>query len=88
LDANDETAEAVNVFVMCDIRRDLRSIGREVVISFGLVQAILTDGYGMSNIFARWIPIQLTDDQKQTRLDISRYILSRYEDDPDFIYRI
>ena len=28
----------------------------------------------------------LTDDQKKTGLDISRYLLSRYEDDPsDFI---
>jgi hypothetical protein len=32
--------------------------------------------------------IQLTDDQKWTRLDISRYLLSRYEDEPDFIKRI
>jgi hypothetical protein len=30
----------------------------------------------------------LTDDQKRARLDISRYLLSRYEDEPDFIYRI
>ena len=31
----------------------------------------------------------LTDDQKSTRLDISRYLLSRYEDDPgDFINRV
>ena len=31
----------------------------------------------------------LTDDQKRTRLDISRYLLSRYEDDPgDFIERV
>jgi histone-lysine N-methyltransferase SETMAR len=30
----------------------------------------------------------LTDDQKLTRLDISRYLLSPNEDEPDFIYRI
>ena len=31
----------------------------------------------------------LTDDQKRTRLDISRYLLSRYEDDPsDSIKRV
>jgi hypothetical protein len=76
---NDETAEAVHDLVMCDRKRDLRNIVREVGISFGSVQAILTD---------RWVPRQLTDDQKRTRLDISRYLLSRYEDEPDFIYRI
>ena len=31
----------------------------------------------------------LTDDGKSTRLDISRYLQSRYEDDPgDFIKRV
>ena len=31
----------------------------------------------------------LINDQKRTRLDISRYLLSRYEDDPgDFIERV
>ena len=31
----------------------------------------------------------LTDDQKRTQLDISRYLLSRYEDDPsDFVERV
>ena len=31
----------------------------------------------------------LTDDQKRTQLDISRFLLSRYEDDPsDFIGRV
>jgi histone-lysine N-methyltransferase SETMAR len=57
-------------------------------ISFGSVQALLTDVYGMSKVFARWVPRQLTDDQKRTRLDISRHLLSRYEDEPNFIYRI
>jgi histone-lysine N-methyltransferase SETMAR len=73
---------------MCDRRRDLRSIAREVGIRFGSVQATLTDVYGMSKVSARWVPRELTDDQKWTRLDISRYLLSRYEDEPDFIYRI
>ena len=31
----------------------------------------------------------MTDDQQRSRLDISRYLLSRYEDDPgDFIDRV
>jgi hypothetical protein len=85
---NDETAEAVHDVVMCDSRRDLRSIAREVGICFCSVQAILTGVYGMSKVAARWVPRQLTGDQKRTRLDISRYRLSRYDDEPDFIYRM
>jgi hypothetical protein len=42
----------------------------------------------MSKISARLVPIQLTDDQKRIRLDISRYLLSGYEDEPDLIYQI
>ena len=68
---------------MCDRGRDLRSIAIKVSISFGAVQTILTDILGMSKVSARWVPRMLTDDQ------ISRYLLSRYEDDPsDFINRV
>ena len=42
----------------------------------------------MSKVWARWLPRMLTNDHERTRLDISRYILSRYADDPgDFIER-
>ena len=58
----------------------------EVGISFEAVQTILTDILGMSKVSARWVPRMLTDDQKRSRLNISRCLLSRYEDDPgDFI---
>ena len=52
-------------------------------ITFGAVQSILTDILGMSKVLARWVPPMLSDDQKRHRLDNSRYLLSRYEDDPD-----
>ena len=43
----------------------------------------------MSMVSARWVPRMLTDDQKRSRLDISRYLLSQYEDEPgDFIDRV
>ena len=51
-------------------------------ISFGAVQSILTDILGMSKALARWVPRMLIDGLKRTQLDISRYLLSRYEDDP------
>ena len=50
--------------------------------SFGAVKSILTEILGMSKVSARWVLRMLTDDQKRTRLDISRHLLSRYEDDP------
>ena len=43
----------------------------------------------MSKISARWVLQMLTYVQKRTRLDISRYLLSCYKDDPDyFIERV
>ena len=80
----DENVEIVHNLVMCDRRRDLRSIASEVGISFGVVQKKKIKR--ISWVCPRWVPRMLTDDQKRSRLDISRYILSRYEDDPeDFI---
>ena len=34
-------------------------------------------------VLARWVLRMLTNDQKRTQLDIPRYLLSQYEDDPD-----
>ena len=70
-------------------RRYLRRITCEVGITFWAVHSILTDISGMSKVLARWVPRMLADDQKRTRLDMSRYLLSRYEDDPgDFFERV
>ena len=69
---------------MCD-----RSETCEVGISFEAVQTMLADILGMPKVSSKWVPRMLTDDQKLCRLVISRYLLSRYKDDPvDFIDRV
>ena len=74
---------------MFDRRRDLRSIAREMGISVGAVESILTNILTLSTVSARWVQRMLTDDQKRTLLDMSRYLLSGYENDPgNFIERI
>ena len=78
----DENVKVVHTLVMCDRRRDLRSIASEVGIRIRAVQSILTDISGMSKVSSRWVPRIFADDQKRTWLDISRYLLSRYKDDP------
>ena len=78
----DENVEIVHNLVM---------VTSEVGINLGAVQTILADILGtcMSKVSARWVPRILTDDQKRSQHDISRYLLSRYEDDPgDFIDRV
>ena len=59
---SDENDKVVHTLVMCDRRRDLRSIAGEVGISFGAVQSILTDILGMSKVLARWVLRMLTND--------------------------
>ena len=87
--STNENVKVVHILVMCDRRRDLRSIASEVDISFRAVQSILTSILGMTKVSARWVLRMLTDDQKRTQLDISRYLLSGYEIDPgDFIERV
>ena len=76
----DVNVKVAHILVMYDSRQDLRSKDSEVGISFGAVQLILTNILGMSKVSARWVPRMLTDDQESFRLDISRYLLSRYED--------
>ena len=72
----DENVEIVHSLVMPDI-------ASESGISFWAVQSILTDILGMSKVSAKWVPRMLTEDQKRSRIDISRYLLSLYEDDPE-----
>ena len=78
-----KNVKVVNTLVMCDRGRDVRGIASEVDICFGSVQSIVTEILGMSKVLARYRPRILTDDQKRTWFDISHYLVSRYEDDPD-----
>ena len=74
---------------MCDRKRDMRSIAREVGISFGAVQSIQIDTLDMSKASARWVTRMLTDDQKRRLGWIFLGLLFHYEDDPgDFIKRV
>ena len=44
---------------------------------------------GYVQVLGKMVPRMLTDDQKRARLDMSRYLLFRNEDDPgDFIDRV
>ena len=85
----DENVKVVHTLDMCDRRGDLRCIASEEGTSFGAVQSVLTDILGMSKVSARWVPLMLTDDQKRIPINISRYLLIHYEDDPgNFIEQV
>ena len=64
----------------------MRGIASEVGICFGSVQSILTEILDMSKVLARYMPRILTYDQKRSWLDISWYLVSRYDDDPTIFW--
>ena len=78
----DEYANVMHTLVMSDRSRDMQTITSKVGISFGAVKLILTNILGKSKVLAKLVPWMLTDDHKRTLLGISRYLLSRYENDP------
>ena len=51
--AADVNVKVEHTLVMCDRRRDQRSLNSDVDIRFGAVQSILTDILGMSKVSAR-----------------------------------
>jgi len=57
-------------------------------ISYGSMQADLTDILGMSKLSARWVPRMLSPDQKLTRAETSRALWARVKADRANFFRI
>ena len=68
----DKNIELVHSLIMCDRTRSLLDIARQIRISFGAIQSILTNILGISKVLTRWDPRMLTKDQKKSRHDISK----------------
>ena len=52
-DTADKNVELVHSLIKCGRRRSLRDIARQIGMSLGAVQSILTNILGMSNVSAR-----------------------------------
>jgi hypothetical protein len=51
-------------------RRIIRDIAEEVEVGYGTCQRVLTEGFGMHRVAAKFVPRILTADQKQQRVNI------------------
>jgi len=72
-----------------DRRRSVREISDLTGICVNVVYRILTDTLKMNNVCARWVPRLLTQDQKTTRVQMSRSFLDRFDREEDqFLHRI
>ena len=74
--------------IMCDRRRSLHNIARQIGIRFRAVQCILTY-FRKSKVSPRWVPRILTKDQEKSRLGISsKYLVSMKSNPEEFICRV
>ncbi|XP_074170634.1 COX assembly mitochondrial protein 2 homolog isoform X1 [Rhinolophus sinicus] len=67
--------------IVCQNRRlTLRSIAEQVNIDRETVRKILTENLGMRKVCAEMVPKELTDEQKQRRVEVCQDLLERQDD--------
>ena len=80
---DEETVESVRSMVMKDRRVTVKHIADTLKISADRVWTIISKYLKMKKVVARWVPRLLTEDQKKTRVQMSRQNLALYEADED-----
>ena len=81
--------EAVHRAVKDDRRVTLRKLAETFSISFGSVQKKFSKYLHMKKVSPRWVPRMLTEDQKTTRVNMSKELLPLYQQDTEgFLARI
>lgn len=84
----DESVRKVNALMENERRWTCTEIAESLDLSKSSVHRILTDHLNMRKLSARWVPHNLTNDQKSERVRISRHLLRRHQQDGDFLDRI
>ena len=71
-----------------DRRLTIREMSHELNLSFYSVQSILTKDLTMQRVSAKFILKFLSDEQKQSRLQVAQELINRSENDPDLLNRV
>jgi hypothetical protein len=77
----DDNVAKVREVIRSNCRLTVREVAEEVSISKTVCREILTKNLGMHHIAAKFVPCLLTDNQKQNRVDVSKELLDRANDD-------
>lgn len=79
----------VEQIILEDRRMNVRDISAELGISIGSVESIIHEHLQYRKVTARWVPKLLNFEQKFTRWEVCRRLLTRYEaEGDDFLTRI
>ena len=70
---------AVQAMVEEDARLTVLQLGKAIGISTGSIRTILHEKLGLRKVCARWVPHQLSEYQKATRVNWCRTTLARFE---------
>ena len=86
---SDKLVTPVNDVVEMDRRQTVREISETVGGSYGTVRTILHDHLHMNHLCARWVPRLLKNEERETRVAVSRQFLRRVSREGDrFLDRI
>ena len=74
----DENIELVRLVINNDPHSTYNDIIAETTLSHGTIERIITDCLKMKKVTSRWVPHQLTDEQKQERVRLCRENLAKF----------
>jgi len=83
-----ENIAEVREAILANRRQTIHDVCEIVRLSHVTVQLILADTLNMRRISARFVPRQLSDDQKALRVSVCRELKQQPRDDPNFISNI
>jgi len=84
----EENETRVRNLLNTDGRLSVRLIAETLNIPKTIVHQIVTETLGMRKVCAKLVPIVLTDDQKQRRVEACRELVEMCEEDPDFLQNV
>ena len=76
----DENIELVREVISNDPHSIYDDIIAETFLCHGTIERVIHDCLKMKKITSRWVPYQLTDEQKQERVKLSRENLAKFSD--------
>ncbi|GFO03752.1 histone-lysine N-methyltransferase SETMAR [Plakobranchus ocellatus] len=78
---NEENPTRVDELIRCDRRMKIREIALKLEIPKSTVHEIVHDTLGYRKVSARWVPKMSTEDHKLQRVEISKSLLQRCQQD-------
>ncbi|XP_033218107.1 protein GVQW3-like [Belonocnema kinseyi] len=74
-----DNIRCVEQMILDDRRMNVRDISAELGISIGTVESIIHENLQYRKVTSRWVPKLFNFEQKFTRLEVCRRLLTRYE---------